>query len=479
MPDQAKSGISDRHLGSQSGNMGPVAVFGHVRTPVLAIGDSLLWVAAFIGLIGLTIPALRGPLQYPILIVAPMSLLFLIFGLSRMTLYTVVGMVGAGALLSFLVGVSWGETSDALFTMCGIFTFVAVVRLIELPLLRRHLDVVLAARVSRAKTSGSMLWPGAFLTYALSLVLSFGAVPVAYRSVRHMFGPESSVASSAALVNRSFLTANSVTPMSPPMALALSVVGLSWIEFLPLGIALSLIGVLLLGLGPKPTGRMIHTPDLPNQGTVREFVGVLATIMGLIILFEAVIPDGGIVASTVLSVLIVVPIWELVTGGGRRVFPRVLALAVNERQTWRDQYVLLVASALVVAAAVHWGQDTDVLQRVQAAGVPLIVILAIVPAVIAALSLVGVYPMTSLLFVCAVLPPLGTGSWDLLVVAVAVLGVHIGFLLSPVSGLTLLMAAMSNARSTSVGLRWNGMFGLTYLIAATIVIIVIAVYMGI
>jgi hypothetical protein len=263
------------------------------------------------------------------------------------------------------------------------------------------------------------------------------------------------------------------------MALALSVVGLSWIEFLPLGVAVSLVGVALLALGPKPTGRMVHMPDLPNQGTVREFVGVLAAIIGLVVLFGVVIPDGGIVVSTVLSVLIVVPIWELLTGGGRMFLPRVVALAVNERRSWRDQYVLLVASALVVAAAVHWGQDTDVLQRVQAAGVPLILLLALVPPVIAALSLVGVYPMTSLLFVCAVFPPLGGGTWDLFVVAVAVLGVHIGFLLSPVSGLTLLMAAIANVRSTSVGLRWNGLFGLAYLIAATIVIIIIAAFMGI
>jgi hypothetical protein len=479
MRDRAESGTSDHEMDSQLSKTGPSASFGHVCTRLLVVGDALLWAAALIGLIGLMIPALRPALQYPILIVAPLSLLFLVFGLSRMTLYPVLGMVGAGALLSLLVGVSWPETSDALFTMCGIFTFVAVVRLIEIPLLRRHLDVVLAARVSRAKTSGSVLWPGAFLTYVLALVLSFGAIPVAYRSVRHMFGPESSVASSAALVNRAFITANSVTPMSPPMALALSVVGLTWIEFLPLGIVVSVVGVALLALGPKPTGRMVHMPDLPNQGTVREFVGVLAAIIGLVVFFGIVIPGGGIVVSTVLSVLIVVLIWEFLTGGGRKFFPRVLSLAVDERRTWRDQYVLLVASALVVAAALHWGQDTDVLQRVQAAGVPLIVLLALVPPVIAGLSLVGVYPMTSLLLVCAIFPPLGGGTWDIFVVAVAVLGVHIGFLLSPISGLTLLMAAMANVRSTSVGLRWNGIFGIAFLIAATTVIIVIAAFMGI
>jgi hypothetical protein len=466
-------------MDEQKSGSPPTAAMGYAHIRVLAIGDVLLWVAALIGLIGLTVPLLRSTLQYPILIIAPLSIVFLVFGLSRMALYTIAGMVVAGATLSLLVGVSLTETSDALFTMCGIFTFVAIVRLIELPLLRRHLDVVLAARVSRTKTSGSMLWPGAFLTYALSLVLSFGAIPVAYRSVTRMFGPESSVASSASLVNRSFVTANSVTPMSPPMALALSIVGLSWIEFLPLGIAVSLVGVCLLALGPKPSGRMLHTPDLPNQGTVREFVTVLAAVIGLVVFFQIVIPDGGIVASSVLSVLIVVPVWELLTRGSGTFFHRVLHLAVKERQSWSDQYVLLVSSALVVAAAVHWGQSTDFLERVQATGVPLILLLALVPPVIAGLSLIGVYPMTSLFFVCTIFPPLGGGSWDLLVVAVAVLGVHIGFLLSPISGLTLLMAALANVRSTSVGLRWNGLFGLVFLVSATLVLVVLAALVGI
>lgn len=437
-----------------------------------------MWLATTLGLIGLSIPSARPWLSGWILVVAPLALALVSLDISRLALYTVLGLVAAGGVLALLVGATWSETASALTTMCGIFAFVAVVRLLEIPLLRRHLDSVLAARLARMKTEGSLLWPGALLTYGLSLVLSFGAVPMAYRSVNRMFGSSQPMASGS-VVSRSFLAANSLTPLSPPLALALSVVGLTWMDYLGLGLIVLLVGTALIFIGPKPTGRIQHIEDVPGQGSVREFVMVLSSIVGLIVLFQLVLPSSGIVGSTVLSVLIVLPIWEILTGGARTLGRRVLVLAVSERKSWRDQYVLLVASGLVVAAAVHWGERTDLLRQLQDSGFSLLIVLAVVPIAITLLALVGVYPMTSLLLVCTVLPPLGGGVWDVLVVGVAVLGVHVGFLMSPISGLTLLMAAMTRSSPVAVGLRWNSAFGVSFLVAGTAAIIMVAWLAGI
>lgn len=437
---------------------------GQLPRILMLLGDGFLWGSALLGLAGLSIPPIQNVVGTALLVVAPLALILALRDVSRLVLLSVVGMVATGGLLAVTVGASMTETSEALTTMCGLFAFIAVVRLIELPLLRRHLDRVVAARLSHAKKSGSMLWPGALVTYALSLVLSFGAIPAAFRAVTQMFGP-SSPASSGSVVSRTFISANSLTPMSPPIALALSVVGITWVAYAPIGLLVSAVGVSLLRVGPRPAGRMVPLPPVAGQGTVREFVLVVGSVLGLVLVLQLLLPGGGVIASTVVAVLLIVPAWELVTGGGRTFARRVVALATSERRSWRDQYALLIATALLVAAAVHWGQDTEVLSSLLASGVPPVAVLVAVPVLIVALSLVGVNPMTSLFLVCTVLPPLGSGSWDVLVVAVAVLGAHVGFLVSPLSGLTLLMSAMARTSPVRVGLQWNLPFGLAFLAA--------------
>lgn len=452
--------------------VGRVPLRGAIAGPLVVLGDLLLWGTALLGLAGLMVPAARGAIGTALLFTVPLALLLALVDASRLARYTVGGMVAAGALLAVTVGTSIAETSAALTTMCGLFAFISVVRLLELPLLRRHLDNVLAARLARAKKSGSMLWPASLLTYALSMILSMGALPASYRSVSRMFG-DSSPASSASVVSRTFITANSITPMSPPLALALTAVGLSWTAYAPIGLLVSGVGLAMIGLGPKPTARMEQLEPITGQGTVREFLLIVGSVLGLAIALQKLIPNGGIVASTIVAVLVVVPVWEALTGGGRTFLPRVAALATGERRSWNNQYALLVASALLVAAAVHWGQDTEILAQMMGSGLSPLVVLALVPVAISLGALVGIYPMASLLLVCAVLPPLGEGMWPALVVAASVLGVHVGFLVSPVSGMTLLMAAMSGSSPVSVGLRWNLAFGVAFLLVGTLGVVVV------
>lgn len=447
----------------------PSRVVGqHSQSSFVVVGDGLLWVSALIGLLGMSVPILRGWAGLALLVLVPGSLVLSLPTVSRLALLTSMGMIGAGLVLSVSVGASLVEIGEALVTMAGLFGFIAIVRLIELPILRRHVDRVLAVRLSNAKRSGSMLVPGGLLTYALALVLSFGALPAAYRSVHQMLG-DSPVGSSVGLVSRSFIAANSITPLSPPIALCLSVVGVAWTAYAPIGLVLTAFGLALLGLGPRTRGRMHHLDPLPGQGRVSEFVTAVAVIFGLVITLQLVLP-GGVVSASVVAVALVVPVWEFMTGGRKSFFPRVVALATTERRSWRDQYALLVASALLVAAAVHWGHSADVLAAIESSDVSLVIVIAAVPITMVVMALLGVYPMALLFLACTTLPALGGDSWDVLVVAAAVLGAHVGFMVSPLSGMTLLMSAMSGTSSVRVGLRWNLPFGLAFLTLGTAVL---------
>jgi hypothetical protein len=169
-----------------------------------------------------------------------------------------------------------------------------------------------------------------------------------------------------------------------------------------------------------------------------------------------------------------VPVWEWLTRGIGSLPQRVVQMAVQERPMWRDQYALLVGGSFIVTAAVHWGTETEVFSH----GAPAMATIVVLPVLMGLAGLLGVYPMTSLLFVCTVLPPLGEGPWDVMVVGAAMLGSTVGFVVSPLSGLTLLVAGMSRSDSMTVALRWNGPFGLALLLIGTAGLAVAAMLLG-
>ena len=47
-------------------------------------------------------------------------------------------------MLCLVAGARWSDVSAAFATMCGVFSFVAVVRLLELPMLRRGYHTAIA-----------------------------------------------------------------------------------------------------------------------------------------------------------------------------------------------------------------------------------------------------------------------------------------------------------------------------------------------
>lgn len=448
-----------------------------LRDRLLTVGDSLMWISTGFGVLGLAIPG-AGPLvRFPVLVLAPVAMVLTCLRVSRLAWMTTLGLSSVGIVLILAFGVSAAEAAEALTAMTGLFAFIAVVRLLELPLLRRHLDEVLAERATRAKREGSLLWPGAILTGAMTSVLSFGAIPMAYRSLHTMFGT-SSHAAAAGVVGRSFVTANSLTPLAPPLVLGLAVVELSWLEYAPIGLLVVLVGAVLIPFGPRPSARMNVHPVGENRGSIREFLLVLAAVLVMIIGFQALIPGISVVGASILTVVIVLPLWEFLMGGLSSLPRRMVVLATSERTSWRGQYVLLVSSGLLVAAVVHWGQRSDALAGVSVTSGWTLLTLAAIPPAIAALAVIGVYPMTSLLLVCAVVPAWGDGLWPVLVVGAAVLGVHVGFLISPISAMTLVMSAMTGAAPTRIGLRWNLLFGTAFLMLGTMAIVLLAWLLG-
>lgn len=448
-----------------------------IDAAVSLLGDTLMWLAGAIGLLASMIPPLQEAFAVPMLVVAPVGIALCILRLRLRVKVTVGLMLFVGVLLCAVVGATWTEIASALISMCGLFAFVFITRLLELPFMRRHLDLVLASRLSRIRTGGSLVMPGAAFSFLLALPLSMGSVPVSFHAVRKMFaskgGPDDAAA--GGLVSRSFLNANMISPMSPPVAISLAAAGLTWIHYLPVGVGLAILGLLLTYLGPRPAGRMAEQVLPERSGRLGEFALSLGAVVIVIVLLQWRAPSIGSIGAAVVAVLLIVPVWEWLTGGAPSLLLRLRELVVGDRGMWHDQFTLLAAGGFVAAAAIHWGATTSIFDH----GVSPRVILLLLPLTLGLLGLAGLYPMTSLLFVCSVLPPLGDQTWALMVVGAAMIGSSIGFAVSPLSGLTLLVAAMSGTDSVQVAVRWNGLYALGLLVTGTAALAVVAPIVGI
>ncbi|MEV1057718.1 hypothetical protein AB0I92_10740 [Micromonospora chalcea] len=425
--------------------------------PRLGVPDAVLWLSAAAGVGTLVVPAAR-PYTAPLLVAGVVVVAATAWPTLRPPVRrTVLAMMLAGAALCLVAGARWSDVSAAFATMCGVFSFVAVVRLLELPMLRRGYHTAIAeftlVRLRRTRA----VWSAATLTYLLSLALSFGGVALAYRSVRAM-DSAADEAGSAGVVCRAFIAANLVTPLSPPLAVVLTLTGLTWTGFLPYALALGLVAAMLVPLGPVPRARALPAPR-PERGRLAAgFAAMIGCVVVVLVVLEMVTPLSH-PAATMTAVLLVVPLWER----GTRLPARAVALARSEAGSWREQFLLFGAGGFVVAAAGRWTADGAVGRLLDAAGLPAWALLAGGALAITVLGLAGLYPLTTLIVVTTVLAPLGTGAWPALVAAAALVGTMAAFVLSPLSGLTLLVSALSGRSAVHIGLRWNLPFGLALL----------------
>ena len=302
------------------------------------------------------------------------------------------------------------------------------------------------------------VWSAATLTYLLSLALSFGGVALAYRSVRAM-DSAADEAGSAGVVCRAFIAANLVTPLSPPLAVVLTLTGLTWTGSSPYALALALVAAVLVPLGPcrgpgaaaaatgpGTVGRRVRRDDRLCRGRARR--------VGRWSRRSAIRPS-------------LWPRWRRSCsscrcGRGTRLRPA--------PWPWRARRPVPGRQFLLFGAGGSWlprpagGRPTERSAGwPDAAGLPAWALLAGGALAITVLGLAGLYPLTTLIVVTTVLAPLGTGAWPALVAAAALVGTMAAFVLSPLSGLTLLVSALSGRSAVQIGLRWNLPFGLALL----------------
>jgi C4-dicarboxylate transporter, DcuC family len=429
-------------------------------------------VLAAAGSLFAVVPVLQRPLSLLILAASPVGLALIWKRLSATVRWTSASLAGVGLMASVVAGVDLRTAAAGLALMSSIFAFVVVVRLLELPVSRRGYDLAAASKLEGfASTPQGNLIAGAAVTYVFGASLSFGGVPLAYRAVRALDSNDDP-AGTGGLVSRSFTASNTWAPVSPPVAFALAASGASWRTYLPLGVLLSAAGLLLVPIGPRPVASATRRAVPVSWLRVFEFLALFVVLLIAIVFISESFPAMNNVGATIAAIVVVVAGWETLTGGARTLGARTRVHLRDDRRHWPDQFALFTSGGLLVATAQWWTAHEGGIEQLGAiGGLPVETLLLLTPFAMALLAIVGFYPIVVLVVFATVLAPLGGAQWDAHVTMAVVVGATGGFLLSPFTGLTLMIGALSDRSSFEVGLRWNRWYAIWMLILGSALVV--------
>lgn len=437
-------------------------------SPLLRAAPAVILAASAVAVVRLLTPGWT-PVSIPLGLLSAAGMLATWRGLKRGIQIPVALLLAAGAGFLLMRGAPALTWLAGLAQMSSIFAFVLVSRLLELPLISRGYDRATGAVLGwLAERIGGGALVGGGLCYLLTSGLSFGAIPITYQTLQALGDghPDWSPEKLGGLVSRTFTAANTWSPVSPIAAFALLSTGILWQQAAPWALVISFLAVLVIPTGPLPKAVPTQAPLSAKQ--VRRFLEFLL-FLGLMVAglatLEALWPALGSVGAATGAVLVLVPVWEGITGGWPTLRERLTRQWRADMPHWGEQFTLFTGGGLLVAAASGWGAGSALAALLTQ--IPQGLLLVLVPTVIVALALCGLYPMVTMLVFGTVLAPLGGEGWHFLLCIALIVGATAGFSISPFSGQNLLMGVLTRRSSFEVALRWNLAFSLLLLALGT------------
>lgn len=402
---------------------------------------------------------------------------------------TAVFFFGGGALL-VLAGRPFPEWIAGTNSMLNIVAILVVMQLFSIPIQVGGYGAALEYLVKRHFRRETSLF--LFVTLATNLFASFllfGTIPV----IMSLLGPvlERNVADfrrfAAAALSRGYSLVVLWAPGGVNILLVMQATGTGWLDLLPAGLLLCIIGILLSYLLERrrlvTDNAHLAPEELRGCGAAagrlawRKAAEVLAVVAGLIV-FMVLFERFGFASPTtriLYAGLIVAGLWLLALNGSP-------GLGRSFSDYWHsglgktvDLAALFIAMGLFSKALVSSGLLAFPQLHISA-GAPALapLFLAAIPLLIVGVSLVGVHPFISIVIigqmaVSAQLPV------DKVPLALALsFGGAVSYAISPFAGIVLTLARFLDSSPTDVSLRWNAAFSGGFLVVGITVIIVLS-----
>ena len=278
-------------------------------------------------------------------------------------------------------------------------------------------------------------------------------------------------------IARGHCTAFLWAPGSVTVLMTLQLFGLEWPEYVLPAVGLACLGI-ALGGGmeyPKLRGRALAGEDTaPAPGSFRKLwtlAAVIVVIVCGISFLEPLFPQTSSGERLILAVAVVSVVWLLSQVRSGKIGEQIKKFCIDTLPDSGSLCAFFISMGFFSNALQYMGLDV-ILERAAAplSTLPVLLLLAVVPLVIIAFSLIGVHPMVSL----AVLAPLFTqltGNASALQLSLSTaLGCCLSYMLSPFAGLVLLLSHLLHLPARQIALARNFRFSVLYYVISVILI---------
>jgi hypothetical protein len=271
------------------------------------------------------------------------------------------------------------------------------------------------------------------------------------------------------------------SPLGLGLNLLLTLVpALSWTEFLPYGLAASMI---FMGLGWIFDQLQSPSRQLTNR---RETAGSFWGLLGLLAILAAISGSAsaleiGLGLPLRGAILIIVPLFAILWAAiarpvGLTQIQAIVALVAHARQQTPGMVneITIITSAgylgLVIALLIPTEAVTRFSQVVGLEGGPLACVLSLL---IFTTSIIGINPMIGATVCVSAIVSAGIDIAPELLVLAALSGWALALIVSPVTSTVAITSAATNLPPVTIGLRWNTAFCLATLVVAMIAFLVL------
>jgi hypothetical protein len=391
--------------------------------------------------------------------------------LSRATKVGAGGSLVAGAVLVVATGATMRDLSGGFAQMATVFAFFALVRLLEVPILTGRFHHALVRFFADRLRVRNRAAAGTMVTFGLTSGLSIGAVPIAYRFGEALWadGGRDDTEGLGRVVTQGFTAANAWTPVSPIVALALETTRAPILPVLAWAVPMALVAAGATMWLSRSSGALGHHVPVPLGRGAGEFLLAIVLLVGSIAAidhFSGISPIG----ASMLSIIAAVTVWQLSLERPRAALRSVWKAVEGHRTGWPEQCTLFCAGGLLVGAARAFSRGVGGTTSMVTG--PTLLLVVALPLAIVLLSGLSLYPLVSLAAFGTMLATQVTPDTSTSLALALIVGASVAFLVSPFTGLTLLVSSMSRRSSMEVAVHWNLRYGLALLAFGSVLVAV-------
>lgn len=370
-------------------------------------------------------------------------------------------------------------------SMLNIVVIVTVMQLFYIPItLGDYNNSLTRFLQSNYKKETSLYSFLSVITHLLGSFMSFGTVPMLFSIFKEPLDKlvHDSKRFTVTAMSRSFSLVPIWAPGAINVNLALQATGTKWMAVFPAAFILAILGLItsiFMEYKLQLKGRAVNTyTEEKVSNSDRKKILILVVISAVIIAIIAFMEKINFLAGTarvIIAGFIVVSIWILSYARNPGLYSAWKGYWNKSLSVVPDLASLFISigiftevinqAGLIVYLRMGLVSSVSILGQFTFLIIPLIIIL---------LSLIGLHPFISIIFVGNILVSvIELPHYNVIIALSLLLGGVISYCLSPFSGNVMTLSGLVGASPKKVGIGWNGLFSIIYLVEGLVFIYIV------